>query len=418
MVKVELQRLTVLGGLASLIAFPVFLKGVEFSLHEFALLGIGIWIAARFALQPPKIFLVHKQLFILVELFCILFLAYILIRTLWGWGYAIHPGLKVLFKWAELFVISIFVFFYVDRLHRFSNIYWLLFSINLALIIQALIYAPFSEGLSTPPRIRIGYSTVFSIALLLPFATKWNLRIFLYFLFTVVIFSQARASWIGIAGVLSIFLYRVRGNFRLRKKIAISGLLIIAFILSIPSTRNIVFDRISQLGMFGGEPAPATLDRLFRLQCSFRTFLDYPIFGVGPGNILTHVKEIGWEEKLIYRRAQKKIFLVPHNLFAEYLAQFGLIGFMIFILMLRSFYKIISTMRRYNQGRFKYKPELIGIYLYFFALLMFLTFGYIAGTTRVMLGIYLGLILAMLKYPTFYPKKEKSKINLKFGKNT
>lgn len=404
MTKSDLRRFVFWGGLASFVILSIFLREIEFNALEFVLVGVGIYVAISLTLQSSKIRLVNKQLFILTIILCGIFLAYIATGAFHA--YIVPSIFKVIFKWAEIFILAIFVFLYIDKPRRFNNIYWFLFFINLALVVQALIKAPFSEGIFPPPRIRVGPPTVFSIALLLPFATKRNLRILLYFLFIVLIFSQFRVSWIGFGVVLFLFLFLIKNNFKLKKKIIIPILLVIVAILIIPSSRNIVINRIQKIGILGEQLSPSVTDRIYRLQASFRAFLDYPIFGVGAGNILPYIKQISWGEKLTYLKARlrspEEIFLTPHNVFVEYLAQFGLIGFTIFVLMLGLFYKIISSIRQYNHNYLKYKPELIGIYLYFFAFLVYLTLGYIAGTDRVMIGVYFGLILGLFRLPTFY----------------
>lgn len=402
-VKSYRMRLIIWGTLASLITIPIFIRGIEFNVLELVLIYIGI-ITAKIPIRNLDRSVVNKRLLILTAEFFGLFLVYILLGIFYA--YSTAAVFKVFFKWSEIFIIAIFIFHYIDSHERFSTIYWFLFFVNLALVAKALILTYFgeSQSVSMLPRIRIGHSTVFAIALLLPFATKHNSRILLYSLVLVLVLSQSRASWIEFIVVFFVFVYYAKDNRKLYRNVGVSVLLIIGCILFIPAVRNMMHQRISHLGILEEKPASSTFQRLYRLEACYQAFLDAPVFGVAAGNILYYTEKKGTANILTRFQTRENDTLTPHNVYAEYLAGLGLVGFAIFISVLLLLYKIIFYVRHY--GQLKHQPELLGVHLYFFVFLIFLAFGYIAGTDRLALGIYLGLILALLKWPTFYSKNK------------
>lgn len=381
--------------LSVLITVPVFIKGVEFNALEIFLIPAGLYVGFVSVTKNITKDLINKRLFNTVIGLYSLLLSYILISLFYT--YSDTEVYKEFFKWFEIFLAALCVFHYVSSKKQFSHAFWFLFFINLALVIKAVIFTDFS-GVFVLPRIRIGFSTIFAIALLLPFAIKNKSKVLLYCLIIVLILSQARASWIGFVVIFALFVFQTIGKQVLSyRKVYFSILILTCCALLVPSIREIVHTRISNLGILGEDPAHSTYQRIYRLEACYYAFLDKPLLGIGAGNMLYHTEKMGKAEILIWLTNRHRDSITPHNIFAQYLAELGLIGFVIFISLLVYLYKVII----YVKSR-KKSPEILGLYLYFFAFLVFITFGYIAGTDRIILGVYFGLILATLKPFTLY----------------
>lgn len=392
-------KLSICGVLAFPITIPLFIIGLEFNALEFILPSIWILIGVAPFTQIFNWYLVDKRHFVLTTVLFGLFPAYILTGTLYAYSNA--EVYKEFIKWLEIFVVAILIFSYINSRQRFSAVYWLLFFVNIALVAKAIIFTDFSQSnILSISRIRIGHATVFSIALLLPFAIKNRSKILLYVLILVLILSQARANWIAFIIMFSLFYYQTKNKRLSYKKISISIILITCCLMLIPGIRATVHKRVSHLGVLDDKPAPSTFQRLYRIEACYYAFLDRPVLGIGAGNMFYHTKKMNKAHILEWLKSRNKKSITPHNVYAQYLAELGIIGFALFMLLLAFLYKIIACIRRDN--RFKDVPHALGIYLYFAVFLVFIAFGYIAGTDRIILGIYFGLILAMLKWPILY----------------
>ena len=389
------------GVLAFLITIPIFFRGVEFNILESGFIYIGACVVALVHAQKVNRCLRNKHLFVLTIGLWGLFLVYILAGILYC--ESTETVLKVFFKWLEIIIIGLFVFIFINSPRRFSYFYWLLFLVNMALVIEALFHAGFSTNhIFVVPRIRIGAETVYAIALALPFVAKKGFKFLLAGLMLIVLFSQSRASWLELVAILLLFAYHMKDNRKLLRKAAILMLLLFCGIVFVPAGRDVVYKRVSHLGVFGNKPAFSTYQRLYRLEACYYAFLDHPVLGVGAGNIFYYTEKTGKASILDWAEKNHKKSITPHNVYAEQLAETGLIGVTLFISILGSLYKIITCVRR--NEKFRNAPEAMGIYLHFAVFIIFLSFGYIAGTTRITMGIYIGLILAMLKWPVFYPE--------------
>lgn len=401
-------ELFIWGAFASLITIPIFMGGLEFNALELVFVSIGACISIMVCTRKVNSRLVNKRLFLLTTGTLSLFLIYILSGMLYGGSKA--TVFKVFLKWSEIVAIAIFIFFYIDSRKRFNIIYWFLFFATFSLVAKAVFQTDFTAGHALSlPRIRIGVSTVFAIALLFPFVTRSSARILLPCLIITVILSQSRASWIAFIVVFLLFVYYAKDKQKLFRNVIVFTLLIFCSIISVPALQNITLKRISQLGVLGEKPSPSTLQRLYRLEACYYAFLDRPVLGIGAGNILNHTEKMGKAQILEWLENRNKESITPHNVYAEYLAELGVIGFTIFMSILIFIHKIIAYIRR--NKKFKDDPQALGILLYFYVFLVFLAFGYITGPNRIILGSYFGLVLAMLKWPVFHLKVNNQNLN-------
>jgi len=106
-------RLIIRGMLASLITIPIFIRGIEFNVLELVLIYIGI-ITAKIPIRNLNRSVVNKRLLILTAEFFGLFLVYILLGTFYA--YSTAAVFKVFFKWTEILIIAIIIFYFIDQL--------------------------------------------------------------------------------------------------------------------------------------------------------------------------------------------------------------------------------------------------------------------------------------------------------------
>ena len=103
-----------------------------------------------------------------------------------------------------------------------------------------------------------------------------------------------------------------------------------------------------------------------------------PIFGVGPGNFNNYAQNyLGYD----LRDSE----LSPHNIYLEILAEYGIIGFLIFILIL---WDIIKAL--FNRKISLYTTFLI---IYVLIYYLFITF---AGMNRMIFAVFISCILYYL----------------------
>lgn len=119
----------------------------------------------------------------------------------------------------------------------------------------------------------------------------------------------------------------------------------------------------------------ASSERAILNQASLRVFLDFPIFGIGPGKLLTELPN--------YFPPGFWSIQPPHNIFLLILAETGIFGAIILVLALIKIYQILKN-----------APLLLPGAIAVFSTSLLDHYWLTSQQNRIILGIYLGLILA------------------------
>lgn len=124
-------------------------------------------------------------------------------------------------------------------------------------------------------------------------------------------------------------------------------------------------------------------ERMGLLKSSFKMFTRHPVLGVGAGNYSYQL-----EKNYNYHQFLSNDIngITPHNVFAQYLAELGIIGFGIYAVILILGYLSFSANKNTNITIYKIQRNL------FIWLLINSLFNYIAGDQRLIVGFILGII--------------------------
>ena len=107
-----------------------------------------------------------------------------------------------------------------------------------------------------------------------------------------------------------------------------------------------------------GQLTGSTLSRFLLLKAGFRAFSKHPIVGLGTGNFCINSVHYGALSEQ-----------VVHNLYVEFLAELGLIGLILFVVLIGIGVRNIYHLRA-NYGNTDFRPYVIGLQLAFVALLV------------------------------------------------
>ena len=121
-------------------------------------------------------------------------------------------------------------------------------------------------------------------------------------------------------------------------------------------------------------PDASSGERLVLNHASLKVFFEFPVFGIGPGKLLTALPD--------YFPPGFWNIQPPHNVFLLILAETGLFGFTI---LLAGFFKIYPVIKR--------APELLPGLIAVFSTSLLDHYWLTSQQNRIILGIYLGLVL-------------------------
>jgi O-antigen ligase len=158
------------------------------------------------------------------------------------------------------------------------------------------------------------------------------------FLF-VVILTNSRG---GFVGLVALFLY---AWFRSKRKILMGfaiSLLVVFAVLVAPSTYDARIQSIAEEGTGRGTAA----DRVYIWKIGWDMFLDHPVLGIGQGNFPFEFRkyevEAGFHEGLWGRSRAGR---AAHSIYFTLLPELGLVGALIFILIIYSNFKDLKYIR-------------------------------------------------------------------------
>ncbi|MGH1467991.1 MAG: O-antigen ligase family protein [Bdellovibrionales bacterium] len=136
------------------------------------------------------------------------------------------------------------------------------------------------------------------------------------------IFTQTRATWLGLLFITPILLWRIKAS----RKIFVGGLVLVLTLLVLPNNKasKVLKERVLS---FKNSKSFSAQNRLKQLEANLNLFKDHPFIGVGyaSNRSLTLMKP--------YLKGFKvpKRFMHPHNEYLDILSGMGLVAFLLFI---------------------------------------------------------------------------------------
>lgn len=160
-----------------------------------------------------------------------------------------------------------------------------------------------------------------------------------------VIGSTASMVAVGFALLISIcsFISKNTSNFGKRIfRYAIFFLVILLAILFLENNTN-VFEKIINYQKYLNIKRSSVAERLVAIQSSLAMFFERPIMGIGFGNYGWYIRHFVTSSLYVYVPGGS---FQPNNLYAELLAELGIVGFSIYIVFILSiFKKIVSILK-------------------------------------------------------------------------
>lgn len=375
--------------------------GIEFHLME---LLAWVLIALTFLLLVVS----HKRLFISYDRKCSwaisvyvggfsVFLLSIVSSHILGFEYDFYILLKALIKWTEIFLLSMSIFLLARSTRIFGHIYKFLMAVLLSDVLIYVVNLGFTNASLDYGLLRNApaYSALFLICLIIPFATKSRAyKLGLLLLTMIVVGSLSRGAMLALGVVLIYMLANKMSNRRLVFAVLSStlvGVVAIALFLTFGQEgyyREVVTERFSL------SSTASNVERSGLVTEALDLFLRYPIFGIGAESFGSYIG-MGYSS-LDYIRTANAANLTPHNFFLQTAAEQGIIGLFSLLLWLAGTFGLLRYLSNQANQNFSQAENLylFGLSLFFSALIFQLALGYIAGGFRIILGLYLGLVLA------------------------
>lgn len=368
------------------------LGGINFSAFELMIVFlIFAFLSKPMPERPNKTTSSHK----LVGYYRIIFLTFIVLHLP---GLLFAPDsklvLKEIIKWSEVFVISLTIIFLVTSTRNFRTIYIALFASVFILFARELFVAVFNDT----GRVRVGVISVFLLSLSLPFLKLKYMKPIIFSIIILLLFTQSRSVWIAMIIVMYGYFWKVGTN---QKIIFLVSILILSVaVLKFTEFGAIFVTRMGHLNIYDDSTvAFSTYQRIYRIQLAYFAFLENPIFGVGAGNLFEYLKISNspnlseWTNWLLVNDRKSA---VTHNVFAQTGGELGFIGLSALLSLLWTVFRILNTKSCVPDS-----PRdnwVWGLQLSFWVFLGFLAFSYVAGTDRIIVGLYLGLIISTPEY--------------------
>ena len=370
------------------------LLGIQFGILEFIVIPLFLLLGPALLFLQPKIKITKKAFFNAYLVSMTFFLASFFL----SYGKAVDEGtvLKIFLKWIEIFGLSLTVFWYCSSTKRFKHIWTLLIiAYGVDLLSEIIVFHSFYSAGQVYLALRNlgGYPALFLLCLVLPFSRRsFPIALLAGLLAAEGILSLSRGVWLGLLLIGGWWLLQRRYRLRISSRVVLLGIVLILILglIPMPVAKNVVREKILNFKTASNEV------RLGMAMLSLHLFLENPITGIGPGNFPYYLGTTGISGLPARARAQIRTGQVPtltvHNFFLQVAAENGIIGLLAILSWLFVIYRILTTAQMRSQS-----PYFIGLRMLFVALIINLVFGYVAGTSRLQLGLYSGLVLATLR---------------------
>lgn len=342
------------------------------NLFDFGVAGLGEILLTFFMFYNGIVKKNKNVKFFKIYLFIIIFIIYIFIYIIIT-SVEFNLVLKNLFKWIILFIQIISIYECLTK--NETN--------TIKLLLSYLCISKYIEVMNVSDKYFIHYFVlIFAFVILLRYK---NIKKYEYLLYSIcifyIIFGDSRISLVLFISMFGFkILYNILKDFHtqnLSKKIK-NILLIICIIIFGMVAFKYVYENISQ-------ETESNNERTLLIEITIEEIKNNPIFGVGPGNFNNYAQKcLGYN--------LRTSDLSPHNIYLEILAEYGIVGFYIFIMILWNIIKKLFD-RRINL----YTDFLI-IYV-----LIYYLFSTFSGMNRIIFAVFIACIL-------YYLNKDISKI--------
>jgi len=374
------------------------LYGYQFNIFEIPLL---VYLISYFTIELPfvnnKIIIEDKKY---LNLFFMSFILLFISKIITFWP-AINKTLVIsdFFKWIEIFLFVILVF----NFKNFKHIYWILFLINIFPVLISIYSSILNHNIFSGYRVLAGYSSIFSLSFLIPFYKKNRfVSVICILLMITTILSITRGAWLALIIVLGYYiLINLRDNRKHIFKIIGIVVIVILVLMNIPTVQNNIYRKA--LDPFSLQ-SKSNWERSGMLFLSLNIFSKNPIIGIGSGNF----GEYAIRNPHLYKGKYLEIStnMAPHVFFLQLLVENGIIGLISFLMIFLILYKILFNKNLYLIYN-DYKSYILGLRMLFLSLIIYLVFGFVAGSSRLILGLFMGLCLSILKKESIIRNVEK-----------
>ena len=268
-----------------------------------------------------------------------------------------------------------------------------MFLINFSPVLISIYSSILNYNFFSGYRVLAGYSSIFSLSFLIPFYKKNRfVSVICILLMITTILSITRGAWLALIVVLGYYiLINLRDNRKYIFKIIVMVVIVIVVLINIPAVQNNIYRRA--LNPFSLQ-SRSNWERSGMLFLSLNIFNKNPIIGIGSGNF----GEYALRNPYLYKGKYFEIptNMAPHAFFLQILVENGIIGLISYVMIFLILYKILFNKKLYLMCN-DCKSYILGLRMLFLSLIIHLIFGYVAGSGRLLLGLFMGLSLSMLK---------------------
>ncbi|MBD3377100.1 hypothetical protein GF406_18875 [candidate division KSB1 bacterium] len=362
------------------------LFGIYFHVFELPLVFLAIVLAGHQVISKGVVIRTfEKKRVILVITFLLLYIAAIFLSGI----HALDRQLviKAIFKWAEIFFLTILFFYYIDSWSRFRLIFFLLFAAVFSEIF--IVYAKVSTGELGLFDYRIfpAYSSVFALAMIAPFIRSGHksLIILLFMILFSIYFSLSRSAYLATFMVLLLNIRHIPVE---RRKPFIVGIAVFISIFLFTSGKQVL---VARWQTFFSQELGSNIERFQLVRLGWQAFTHYPITGVGSLNFPIYTFRDGVPPGIGSTNLDT---LGPHNTFLQVAAEEGIVGLITFTAVIWMVAKLLFTTRRYPVDRVAF---VIGLQGLFIAMFFNLIFSFISAQYRLYLSLLFALTLALTR---------------------
>ena len=211
-------------------------------------------------------------------------------------------------------------------------------------------------------------------------------------LITINILSITRGAWLALIVVLSYYIFiQLRENKKYILKLTGIIVFVILILINIPVVksninRRIINPFITQSG--------SNFERTGKIALCMEIFRKNPIIGIGSGNFAKYAAENPYLFKGKFLVIPEN--MAPHAFFLQLLAENGIFGFIAMVMIFLILAKVLfreKSYSRYGNG----KEYIMGLRMFYLSFMIHLMFGYVSGSSRLVLGLLMGISLSLLK---------------------
>ncbi|MCJ2513983.1 MAG: O-antigen ligase family protein [Candidatus Thermoplasmatota archaeon] len=294
-----------------------------------------------------------------------------------------------LLKWVEIFAFVILIF----NFKYFKYIYWILFLVHFFPVLISVFFSILNLNFFSGYRVLLGYPSIFSLSLLLPFSKKNYLIGFTCIILIITnILSITRGAWLALIVSLS---YYILIHFRENKKYILKMVgiivIIILILINIPGVQNNINKRAINPFLTYSE---SNYQRSGMIALCMEIFRKNPIIGIGSGNFGKYAAENPYFYLGRYLEIPEN--MAPHAFFLQLLAENGIFGFIAMVMIFLILIKVLFEEKRYLKYR-NGKEYILGLRMSCLSFMIHLIFGFVAGSNRLIFGLLMGLSLSLLK---------------------